>query len=241
MKFSTPALVITSLVVPSATAYQNVYFGLGRPILRTMSPRSPMLQRQQSMIDRALNQQSMIERAFQQLDQGLDLVPPSDSKDSGTMGYEITNNDEIFSISLDVPGVDPANIDVSISDDVLTLSGSRQTKTSNYKFKNSFVLDPSVVVEGLNANLENGVLVVSAPKDVKKPEEKIMKIPITVGKVNLPTASIDESKDTEDVEETEESEEMAEETIDLDKTDEEKAEAPVDEEPIKDTTSTGEQ
>merc|ERR1712137_276827 len=92
--------------------------------------------------------------------------------------------------------------------------------------------------EGLNANLENGVLVVSAPKDAKKPEEKIMKIPITVGKVNLPTASIDETKDIEEVEETEENEEMTEETIDLDKTDKEETETPVDEELNRDTPST---
>merc|ERR1712137_1423316 len=164
-----------------------------------------MMQRQQAMIDRVFKQQSMIDRAFHQLDRDFDLISPSDLNKGPSLQYEITNNDEVFSISLDVPGVDPANIDVSVLDDVLTLSGSRETETSSYKFKKSFALDPLVVVEQLSANLENGVLLVSAPKDVKKPEEKVKKIPITVGKADVPptTASADESKEEEEAEESE--------------------------------------
>merc|ERR1712137_978250 len=103
-----------------------------------------------------------------------------------------TNNEEMFAISVDVPGVDPANIDISVLGDVLTLVGSRQTETSSYKFKKSFTLDPSVMVEKMTANLEKGVLLVSAPKSVKKAEEEIKRIPVTVGKSS---ASVDESKE----------------------------------------------
>merc|ERR1712137_1336594 len=141
----------------------------------------------------------------------------SDLNKGPSLQYEITNNDEVFSISLDVPGVDPANIDVSVLNDVLTLSGSRETETSSYKFKKSFALDPLVVVEKLSANLENGVLLVSAPKDVKKPEEEVKKIPITVGKAEVPptAASADESKEEEEAEEGEMSSSQ-EDVLDLD-------------------------
>merc|ERR1712137_1082307 len=81
---------------------------------------------------------------------------------------------------------------------------------SSYKFKKSFTLDPSVMVEKMTANLENGVLLVSAPKSVKKTEEEIKRIPVTVGESS---ASVYESK--EDVT-SEEGVSTDEEVINLD-------------------------
>merc|ERR1712137_1234624 len=137
----------------------------------------------------------MIDRALHQLDQHLDRTSPSELNTS-FLRYDMTNNEEMFAISVDFPGVDPANIDISVLDDVLTLVGSRQTDTSSYKFKKSFTLDPSVMVEKMTANLENGVLLVSAPKSVKKAEEEIKRIPVTVGKSSA--ASVDESKEKDE-------------------------------------------
>merc|ERR1712137_1143357 len=156
-----------------------------------------------------LDQQSMIDRAFHQLDQHGDRTSPSELNTS--LRYDMTNNEEMFAISVDFPGVDPTNIDISVLDDVLTLVGSRQTDTSSYKFKKSFTLDPSVMVEKMTANLENGVLLVSAPKSVKKTEEEIKRIPVTVGKSS---ASVHESK--EEVAKSEEGVSTDEEVINLD-------------------------
>merc|ERR1712107_359969 len=43
----------------------------------------------------------------------------------------------------------------------------------------TFSLDPSVDVDKFKASLNNGVLVVSAPKDFSKLEENVRRIPIT--------------------------------------------------------------
>ena len=97
--------------------------------------------------------------------------------------YKITNTDETFEISLDVPGVNFDDIDVSIDNNVLTLSGQRQQKSENYryssKFYQSFSLDPTIDVDKVTASLNNGVLVVSAPKNLNKVENTVKKIPIS--------------------------------------------------------------
>mmetsp|Transcript_16564 Transcript_16564/g.18893 ORF Transcript_16564/g.18893 Transcript_16564/m.18893 type:complete len:107 (-) Transcript_16564:113-433(-) len=49
--------------------------------------------------------------------------------------------------------------------------------TSN--FSKSFSLDPTVDVDKFTASLKNGVLSVSAPKDLAKLEENVRRIPIT--------------------------------------------------------------
>lgn len=192
-----------------ADAYQTgIYFG--RPVLRSSTPFSSMIQKQQAMMDQMLGQQATIDQVFKEFDRCFDN-PRSSSCRPGVQGgnaaavtrrssslsspYHITNNDEIFSISMDVPGVDPSNIDVSIVEDVLTVSGRRDSSTgsttgggvsddqassSSYKFKKSFSIDSSSVnVEQFSASLENGVLSVSAPKHAKK-EEVVTKIPVQV-------------------------------------------------------------
>merc|ERR1712125_193025 len=54
-----------------------------------------------------------------------------------------------------------------------------ETSKFAYKFSNTFSLDPTVDVDRFTANLNNGVLVVSAPKDLAKLEKNIRRIPIT--------------------------------------------------------------
>jgi HSP20 family protein len=99
--------------------------------------------------------------------------------------YEITDNEQEMKIVLDVPGVDASNIDVSIdnSHNVLSVSGHRERSENGssytYRFSQSFSLDPSVELDKFTANLKNGVLVVTAPKDLKRIEASIRKIPIT--------------------------------------------------------------
>lgn len=101
--------------------------------------------------------------------------------------YELTNTKDKFEVAVDVPGVKASDIDISLERNgqvpILTLSGQRERKQEGYqystKFSQSFSLDDAVDVEKITANLNNGVLVVSGPKDLSKLEEKIIKIPIT--------------------------------------------------------------
>jgi HSP20 family protein len=109
--------------------------------------------------------------------------------------YELTNTDEKFEIVVDVPGVKPFDINVSLENDgqILTLSGKRERKQEGFQYSNefsqSFTLDRTVDTERLTANLSNGVLIVSAPKDVKRLEHAVRKIPIAQNAHEEPTVA----------------------------------------------------
>mmetsp|Transcript_7404 Transcript_7404/g.11261 ORF Transcript_7404/g.11261 Transcript_7404/m.11261 type:complete len:237 (+) Transcript_7404:31-741(+) len=100
-------------------------------------------------------------------------------------GYQMFDNGEQFQISLDVPGVKASDIKVDLEEDgkVLNLSGVRSFSkgdgTYSSTFSRSFQLDPSLDTDNLTANLHNGVLTISAPKDLKKVEEAVKSIAVT--------------------------------------------------------------
>merc|ERR1712224_69556 len=97
--------------------------------------------------------------------------------------YHLIDNDEKFQLTVDVPGVNEEDIEIKLDDGQLTVAGQRlaESESSRFasKFSQSFYLDPTVDVDSFTATLNNGVLVVSAPKDLAKLEENIRRIPIT--------------------------------------------------------------
>merc|ERR1719343_1901235 len=138
-------------------------------------------------VERALKKQRMIaQRMFDQ-----QVGYPSNR-------YQLIDNDEKFQLTVDVPGVNEEDIEIKLDDGQLTVAGQRLavSESSRFasKFSQSFYLDPTVDVDKFTATLKNGVLVVSAPKDLSKLEENVRKIPITplediVGKSKKQTGS----------------------------------------------------
>jgi len=92
------------------------------------------------------------------------------------------------------------DIDVSLEDGYLTVSGQRLTSNDNSrftsKFSQTFSLDAAMDVDQFSANLDNGVLVVTAPKDMKRIEENITKIPVVQGKSE---AEVEDNVEVEEV------------------------------------------
>jgi HSP20 family protein len=91
-----------------------------------------------------------------------------------------------FIVRVDLPGIDPANIDVKVVGGTLTIKGSRKEKAETSKqdylrreirygsFERSISLPDGVKAEDLKASYRNGVLELtalmpkeSAPKEVK--------------------------------------------------------------------------
>lgn len=103
--------------------------------------------------------------------------------------YEITDDDEKFLVAIDVPGVKADGIQINLEEDgqVLSIAGQRESTTGSIdstsrftsRFAQKFYLDPTVDIDNFTANLKNGVLVVTAPKDMKRIEMNIRSIPIT--------------------------------------------------------------
>jgi len=160
MKLTFPAL--TALAIPVASDAWT----LG-PRMRLWGP---------SLLDTAMISPSQLIRQQQELmDRSFSYTSPR---------YEITDNDDSIKISLDVPGVNADDISVTLEEDgqVLSISGHRELEKEGYsyssKFSQSFSLDPSVELDKFKADLDKGVLVITAPKDKKQLEQKVRKIPI---------------------------------------------------------------
>lgn len=93
---------------------------------------------------------------------------------------DIKEDKKSYKMSIELPGLDLENINLDLSDGVLTLSGEKKTekeedKDGNYHlmersygyFKRSFALPPSVEEDKIKADFKKGVLSVSMPKSEK--------------------------------------------------------------------------
>ena len=93
---------------------------------------------------------------------------------------DIVEDDKSYKLSAELPGLELENINLDLSDGVLTLSGEKKTekeesKEGNYHmtersygyFKRSFSLPPSIEEDKIKADFKKGVLSVSMPKSEK--------------------------------------------------------------------------
>ena len=95
---------------------------------------------------------------------------------------------DAYVFSLDLPGIEQKDVDISVKENILTISGKREheetAEDDNYfacershgSFSRSFTLPRSADVEGVSADLKNGVLTVSVSK---KPEAQPKQITIS--------------------------------------------------------------
>jgi len=103
--------------------------------------------------------------------------------------FDVTEDNKSYYLSLDLPGVDKENVNLSISSDVLTISGirepnleenldySRFNQVSYGEFEKSFYLPENTNHDKVSAKMENGVLTLTLKK-VKELPDDIKKISI---------------------------------------------------------------
>ena len=98
-------------------------------------------------------------------------------------GYEVHQDDKNYMVSVDVPGVRPEDMKIEVVDDTLHVSGGRKINKDGSVSESKFDYRLSmgdVDLEKITANLDNGVLQLTAPK--KEPEKpKPRTIQITSG------------------------------------------------------------
>ena len=102
-----------------------------------------------------------------------------------TPSVDIKEEAERFLIHADVPGVDPKDIEVSMEDGVLTISGERKveereesagwtrTERRTGRFLRRFTLPETANAEGISAKGEHGSLEIVIPKAAKPAARKI--------------------------------------------------------------------
>lgn len=98
---------------------------------------------------------------------------------------DVSADDNEFDITVDVPGVDKKNIDISFNDDVLTVNVKYEKKNDkkNYTVKERFYSNTSrsfylenANPEAITAKLDNGVLNIKVAKMPKVETKKLIAI-----------------------------------------------------------------
>jgi HSP20 family molecular chaperone IbpA len=88
-----------------------------------------------------------------------------------TPNSEIESSDDTFQVAVDLPGVERADVSVTQEDDFLVIEAMRQRGNDGQpkrKYKKRFdFVENEVDMDKIEASLNNGVLVVSAPKKKK--------------------------------------------------------------------------
>jgi len=100
---------------------------------------------------------------------------------------DVVENDNNFQIVAELPGIKMEDVNISLTDNILTLKGEKKNEVSenkrnycrverNYgKFQRSFSLPSSVDAGKVKANLDSGVLTITLPK---AEQAKAREIPI---------------------------------------------------------------
>jgi HSP20 family protein len=120
-----------------------------------------------------LNMQKDIDRMFDRFrlnatdDNGMYSLTPS---------VDIIENDDDFTVTVELPGVDKKDVKITVADGVLTLrgekKGSSEVKSDRFQrlertfgsFERSFTLPTTVKSEQIGASFSNGILTITIPK-----------------------------------------------------------------------------
>lgn len=94
---------------------------------------------------------------------------------------DINEFEDMFQLYVDLPGVDPKDVDITLESGVLTITGERfaqaekaddklirrRSERGNGRFHRRFILPETVDAEKVKASGRNGVLEVRIPKQAK--------------------------------------------------------------------------
>lgn len=147
-----------------------------------MLPTMNRSRRNDTGLRRLSDLRSEVDRLFEDL-----MGTPSRSATSATWrpASDILETDEAYEIALELPGFDRDDIEVTVDQGVLTVSGRRTAESaeeghswhlrerSTGQFSRSFSLPSSVNPDQVSARIDNGVLRVHLPKEEQAKTRKI--------------------------------------------------------------------
>jgi len=117
---------------------------------------------------------------FNQIQRELNSPAPrgyaSDDENNWAPAVDIHENDAAYTLLVDIPGVDPKDIDVSMEKGVLSIKGERKNVMTSESegvrrverqyglFARQFTLPEEADAENIEAKADNGVLTITIPK-----------------------------------------------------------------------------
>ena len=100
---------------------------------------------------------------------------------------DVAESDRAYKVHAELPGIDEKNVEVKVTDGVLTIKGEKQEEKEEKKkdyylsersfgsFQRAFQIPNGVDLDKIEANFKKGVLTVTLPKstEAQKAEKKI--------------------------------------------------------------------
>ena len=81
---------------------------------------------------------------------------------------QITESDNGYSIAVEMPGFSRSDIEVSLENDHLTVSGDREVNGTKSTYSRSWSLGENVTQEGISARYDAGILYIEVPMTKSK-------------------------------------------------------------------------
>jgi HSP20 family protein len=115
---------------------------------------------------------------------GRELATASTSPD-WIPALDVYEAEDRLELTLELPGIDPDAVELTVEDSVLSISGTRQFRSDvseeNYRrverrygsFTRSLHLPPTADAEGIKASFDKGVLTIEVPKREEAKPKKI--------------------------------------------------------------------
>ena len=112
-------------------------------------------------------------------------LPSAEGSWAWSPSDDISETDGSVMVKVDLPGLDPKDIDIDITGDTLTLRGEKKTeeekKEERYycreryygSFQRSFRLSAGVQSDKVEAKFKNGILTIDIPKSEESKQKKI--------------------------------------------------------------------
>ncbi len=134
-----------------------------------------------------MNLRSEIDRLF---DQSMDLDWPAERRVFGELAIDLSETDENYLVQASIPGIEPNDLEISVTDNVLTIKGEYQEEKDEEgkqwhirerrsgSFSRSVRFPMTVKADSVMAEYQNGVLNLTVPK---AEEVKPKRIAIKVG------------------------------------------------------------
>ncbi len=118
---------------------------------------------------------------------GAEISPWSSSRFMQPMKTDITENDDNYELTMDLPGYDKSEISAEVKDGSLVISAEKKEETEekdkNYihkerfygKCSRSFYVGNNINTDDIKANYSNGTLKLFVPK-AQEPEKKMITV-----------------------------------------------------------------
>ena len=127
-----------------------------------------------------LPERGLLDRLFE--DWSPDLI---DNEINWVPAFDISENDKEYKLTAELPGIDAKDLDITLSDGILTVKGEKkrekEDKGENYhrversygSFQRSFHIPEKVKTEKVDATFKDGILKLTLEKDEKSETKKI--------------------------------------------------------------------